>query len=247
LHLESVVIHGDRCPNRHYFPFSVPIFREPQEIVFRRPVVLFAGENGSGKSTLLEAMARCCGIQVWDKPRRHQAHENPFETQLSAYVSIGWSAGRVGGTLFRAETFREFADFLDDIALCDPGRLEYHGGRVLNTLSHGQGFLAYFEGRFAGKGVYFLDEPEAALSPASQLRFLRVLERLEERGHAQFVIATHSPFLLGYPGAQILSFDTPRIAEVRYEDTNTYRLYRRFFEGPGQSREPYHPIFGGIG
>jgi predicted ATPase len=226
-----VVIHGDRFPTRQFFPFSVPILGEAQQIVFRRPVALFAGENGTGKSTLLDAIARRCGVPVWDKPRRHEAHRNPYETQLSAYLSVEWVAGKVAGSLFRAETFREFGDFLDDIALCDPGRLPFHGGRVLNTLSHGQGFLAYFEARFDGKGIYFLDEPEAALSPASQLRFIAVLQRLEERGHAQFVIATHSPFLLAYPGAQILSFDTPQIAEVRYEDTGTYQLYHRFFSG----------------
>jgi predicted ATPase len=148
---------------------------------------------------------------------------------LQDYVTATWSNGRVSGSLFRAETFREFADFIDDVALCDPGRLEYHGGHILNTLSHGQGILSYFGGRFRVKGLYFLDEPEAALSPASQIKFLQLLRQLEESRHAQFIITTHSPILLAHPGAQIYSFDGPRIKEMAYEDTAHYCIYKQFF------------------
>jgi predicted ATPase len=228
MHLLGVRIHSDRFPTRQFYPFNIPIVSEAQELIFRKPVVFFLGENGSGKSTLLDAIARKCGIHVWDKPRRHLAHNNPFETRLKDYVSTMWSNGGVPGSLFRAETFYEFADFLDDVALCDPGRLEYHGGHVLNTLSHGQGILAYFRGRFQLKGLYLLDEPESALSPASQIGFLNLLQRLEAKGHAQFIITTHSPILLACPGAQIFSFDSPRIQEVAYEDTTHYKIYKQF-------------------
>jgi len=135
----------------------------------------------------------------------------------------------VPGSLFRAETFRDFADFLDDVALCDPGRLKYHGGHILNTLSHGEAILSYFSGRYHIRGLYLLDEPEAAFSPSSQVRFLKLLQRLEAAGHAQFIMATHSPILLAYPGAQIFSFDSSRIEEVNYEDTTHYKLYKQFF------------------
>jgi predicted ATPase len=190
------------------------------------------GENGSGKSTLLEALTRKCGIHIWDKPKRHLAHENPYETKLSDYIEVTWANGRVPGSLFRAETFREFADFIDDVALCDPGRLRYHGGRILNLLSHGQGILSYLATRYQIKGLYFLDEPEAALSPASQVRFLRLLQTLSAQGHAQFIIATHSPILLALPGAQIYSFDPPRIVEIAYAETQHYRLYSQFLADP---------------
>lgn len=229
MHLKSVTIQSDQFPNRRVFPFNLPIFREPQKLALGRPVTLFVGENGSGKSTLLEAIARRCGVPIWDKTSRRQAHNNPFETDLNSYVSVSWVHGAVPGSLFRAETFHEFADFLDDVALCDPGRLQYHGGRVLNTLSHGQSFLSYFRGRFQVKGLYLLDEPESALSPASQMQFLSLLQRLEADGQAQFIIATHSPFLLAYPGAQILSFDAPQIQAVSYEETSHYRIYQQFF------------------
>lgn len=229
MHLVRIRIHSDRFPTHRFYPFNVPILNRTTELMFRRPVVFFAGENGSGKSTLLEAIARKCDISIWDKPRRHIAHNNPYETRLADYITVTWSDGSVPGSVFRAETFRDLADFLDDVALCDPGRLEYHGGRILNTLSHGEAILSYFGSRYQVKGLYLLDEPESALSPSSQIEFLNVLQRLEVEGHAQFIMATHSPILLAYPEAQIFSFDPPRIEEVTYEDTVHYRLYKQFF------------------
>jgi predicted ATPase len=229
MHLLKVSIHSENYPTTRFYPFNIPALRETQELTFTKPVVFFVGENGTGKSTLLEAITRKCGIHIWDKPRRHLAHDNPYETRLADYVGVTWANGGVPGSIFRAETFRDFADFLDDVALCDPGRLKYHGGHILNTLSHGEAILSYFHGRYHIKGLYILDEPEAAFSPTSQVRFLRLLRQLEAGGHAQFIMATHSPILLAYPGAQILSFDSSCIEEIDYEETMHYRLYKQFF------------------
>jgi predicted ATPase len=229
MHLTKVRIRSEDYPTDRLYPFNVPILQETTELTFRSPIVFFVGENGSGKSTLLEAITRKCGVYIWHKPKRHLAHHNPYETKLADYITITWANGGVPGSLFRAETFRDFADFLDDVALCDPGRLKYHGGRILNTLSHGESILSYFSTRYHIKGIYFLDEPESALSPASQLKFLKVLQQVEVAGHAQFIIATHSPILLAYPGAQIFSFDGTHIEEMAYEDTAHYRLYKQFF------------------
>ncbi len=229
MYLVRVRIDSERFPTQRTYPFNVSAIRETPELAFRKPIVFFVGENGSGKSTLLEAITRKCGIHIWDKPRRHLAHENPHETRLANYVTVTWTNGGAPGSLFRAETFHDFADFLDDVALCDPGRLKYHGGRILNTLSHGEGILSYFGGRFQVKGLYLLDEPESALSPASQLKFLDLLQRLGSEGRAQFIIATHSPILLACPEAQIFSFDSSRIEEVGYEETTHYRIYKQFF------------------
>ncbi|MGD8489664.1 MAG: AAA family ATPase [Anaerolineae bacterium] len=227
--ITKVRINQRQFPTQGTYPFNVPAICQTQELTFRRPVTFFVGENGSGKSTLLEAITRKCGVHVWDKPRRHRAHNNPFEDKLSRFVTVSWANGRVSGSLFRAETFYEFADFLDDVALCDPGRLAYHGGRILNTLSHGEGILSYFRGRFQVKGLYFLDEPEAALSPASQVKFLNLLHQVAMEGHAQFIIATHSPILLACPSAQIFGFGRDCIREMRYEETEHYQLYAQFF------------------
>jgi len=229
MHLVKVRINSENYPTSRCYPFNIPTLRETTELTFRRPIAFFVGENGSGKSTLLEAITKKCGIHLWDKPRRHVAHNNPYETRLADYITVTWANGSVPGSLFRAETFRDFADFLDDVALCDPGRLKYHGGHILNTLSHGEAILSYFSGRFYIKGLYLLDEPEAAFSPSSQVKFLKLLRRLEAAGHAQFIMATHSPILLAYPGAQIFNFDSSRVEEVDYEDTAHYKIYKQLF------------------
>jgi predicted ATPase len=229
MYITKVRIKSEDYPTDRYYPFNISALRGTPELTFTSPVVFFVGENGSGKSTLIEAITKKCGIHIWDKPKRHIVHNNPYETRLSDYIAVTWTNGRVPGSLFRAETFRDFADFLDDVALCDPGRLKYHGGRILNMLSHGQAILSYFSGRYQIKGLYLLDEPESALSPVSQVKFLKLLRHLEEQGHAQFIIATHSPILLAHPGAQIFSFDSDHIEEVAYEATVHYRLYHQFF------------------
>jgi predicted ATPase len=227
MYLAKIRVRSDEFPTRGCHPFDIAALKRPVELRFR-PVTMLVGENGSGKSTLLEAIARKCGIHIWDGTRRHAAHDNPYEGLLAEYVTATWVNGTVPGSFFRAETFQNLADLLDDVALCDPGRLQYQGGHILNVLSHGEGILSYLGGRLRIRGLYFLDEPEAALSPASQIRFLRLLQRLEAGGQAQFVIATHSPILLAYPGARLYSFDSGGIAEVTYEETAHYRLYRQF-------------------
>jgi predicted ATPase len=244
MYLRGVRINGDSFPTERYYPFNTPSIRRTSELVFRRPVVYFVGENGSGKSTLLEAIARRCGIHIWDKPRRHLAHNNPYETALSQHVTPHWANGRISGSFFRAETFQDLADFLDDVALCDPGRLHYHGGRILNTLSHGEGILSYFRGRFGLRGLYFLDEPEAALSPQSQIEFLQLLQEFAGRSDAQFIIATHSPLLLACPGAQIYCFQPTGIKEISYEETAHFQLYRAFLNDrtPFLRREPKEEV-----
>ncbi len=233
MHLVKIEIDCDRYPSEDIYPFNVAILRNTAELTLKKPVVFFEGGNGTGKSTLLEAITRKCGIHIWDKPKRHLAHANPYETRLVDYVNVTWRNGHVPGSLFRAETFSSFADFLDDVALCDPGRLRYHGGQLLNVLSHGEGILSYFSTRYHIAGLYLLDEPESALSPTSQLTFLKLLGELEDAGRAQFIMATHSPILLSYPRAQIFTFDGDRIRETTYEETKSYRLYEQFFRDGG--------------
>jgi predicted ATPase len=229
MYITEVKLYTDHYPTNRFYPFNVPILRTTSRLTFKRPVTFFVGENGSGKSTLLEAITKKCGVHAWDKPKRHMAHQNPYEGRLADFIEVTWADEQVAGSLFRAETFRDLADFLDDVATCDPGRLKYHGGHILNTLSHGEGMLAYFSARYDRKGLYFLDEPEAALSPTSQVKFYKILHDLSARGDVQLLIATHSPILLALPGAQIFSFDGPRVQEMRYEDTEHYQVYRQFF------------------
>jgi predicted ATPase len=112
----------------------------------------------------------------------------------------------------------------------DPGQLKYWGGKSLMTQSHGQSTMSYFKARYQIEGLYLLDEPETALSARTQLEFLRILVEASRAGHAQFIMATHSPILLACPGAIIYSFDHAPIRPVSYEETDHYRIYQAFME-----------------
>jgi len=196
-------------------------------------VTFFVGENGTGKSTLLEAIARKYGLAMWGGEKTHIVHNNPYENRLNDLISLKETMPRLGierGCLFRAETFFNYASHIDDFIMNDPGLLEFYGGLSLNQQSHGQAFMAFFENRCSREGLYLIDEPEAALSPSKQIAFLECLKKAVSRNGSQFIISTHSPIVLSYPDAQILSFDVIPIGEVNYEETNSFRIYKSFLE-----------------
>jgi len=234
MHLNSVTLHPDRYPTTEHYPFNLPILRHGATYGFDEPVTLFVGENGSGKSTLLSALARKCGIHIWrDTPRRRAEH-SPYEERLCDYISVDWRRGSVPGSYFGSEIFRHFAVVLDEWAASDPGQLKYFGGESLLTQSHGQSLMSFFTARYQIKGLYLLDEPETALSPSSQLELLRLLVAMSKRGHAQFIIATHSPILLACPQSIIYSFDSIPARPVKYEETEHYQVYREFMMNPAK-------------
>lgn len=230
--VKQVRIESSRFPRRDVYPFSIAALRQDQELQFTSPVSFFVGENGSGKSTLLEAIARRAGLHFNPRMSRIPEYVKPNEEHLYSYLDLTWSNGTVPGAFFSAENFREFAEFLDDASATDPGLLKYFGGQKITVLSHGEGILSYFSGRYRIRGLYFLDEPEAALSPASQVGLLRLLHSLRAHGLAQFMIATHSPILMSLPGAQIFFIDGDGIRQTTLEDTEHYRLYRDFLADP---------------
>lgn len=232
MHLSGVTLHPERYPDREAYPFRIPVLRETRELALAAPVTFFAGGNGSGKSTLLEAIARRSGIHLWRDESRPRETHNPWEGRLADYLEVAWTAGRVPGSFFGAETFRTFAELLDEWAAGDPGQLAYFGGDSLLAQSHGQGLMAFFRSQYRLRGLFLLDEPEAALSPRTQVELCALLAREAARGEAQFVVATHSPILLACPGAVIYGFDAPPLRRLRYEETEHYRVYREFLADP---------------
>ncbi|MFC0211526.1 AAA family ATPase [Paenibacillus chartarius] len=206
------------------YPFNIPAIRSLTSLQFKTNVTFFVGENGSGKSTVLEAIAYQCGFNTAGGGRNNTYEVDASHSGLGDYVRLSWMPKVTNGFFLRAETFYHFASHLDTM----PESLPYYGGRSLHQQSHGEAFLSLFKHRFGKRAIYLLDEPEAALSPARQLALLRVIKDLERE--AQFIIATHSPILLGYPDAQILNFDDQPVEEIRYEDTLHYIVTRRFLE-----------------
>ncbi|MBP7053843.1 MAG: AAA family ATPase [Phycisphaerae bacterium] len=237
MHLKSVRFHPDLYPTREHYPFNLDIFRETTGLELTTPVTFFVGENGTGKSTLLEAIARRAGIHIWREGERTRCVVNIYEDKFYRGISIEWVDDMVPGSFFGSSVFQDFARLLDEWAAADPGQLDYFGGKSLLTQSHGQAIMSFFKARYAIKGLYLLDEPETALSPKTQIALLDLLAKLSQAGHAQFLIATHSPILLSCPGATIYSFDHSPITSVPYQDTEHYRVYRGFMEDQSR-REP---------
>ena len=227
-HIKSVTLLHEKYPTQDYYPFKLPIFNQTRQLKFDTPVTLFVGDNGTGKTTLLEAIALKCGVHIWRQSDGMRYQFNRYEKQLHKCLSLEWSNGEVPGAYFGSDIFRDFANVLDAWAATDPGQLEYFGGKSLVTQSHGQSVMSYFRSRYKIKGLYFLDEPEVALSPRSQLELLDIIGKNTQAGHAQFIIATHSPILLAFDDAKIYSFDEDTVSTIEYEETEHYKIYRNF-------------------
>ena len=234
LHLKEVRLLSEQYPTKDHYPFNIGVLQQTRSIEFSSPVTFFIGENGSGKTTLLEALARRCNIHIWSGIERTRSVINPYEERLFLYVDVKWTDGIVPGSFFSSQIFRNFAQLVDEWEADNPGQIDYFGGKSLMTQSHGQSILSFFKSRYKIKGLYLLDEPETALSPGSQLDLLKLLQDMSGLGHAQFIIATHSPILLACPGSIIYSFDDIPVKVIPYKETKLYRIYKRFMENPGQ-------------
>jgi len=232
IYLNQVNILSGKFPVLDYYPFNMKIFQDSKTVSFKTPITFFMGENGTGKSTLLKALAHRCGIHIWESESNLRCQPNPHENNLYKAVSVEWADGPVPGSYFGSQIFSHFAKNLEEWAINDAEMLNYFGGKSLVTQSHGQSLMSYFSSRYRIKGLYLLDEPETALSPSSLIELLNLLIRTARSGHAQFIIATHSPLLLACPGALIYSFDSPVIEPVQYEDTAYYHLYKNFMNHP---------------
>lgn len=228
MHLESVRLFTEKAPRTTVYPFNLPVFHETERIGFTTPVTFFVGENGTGKSTLLKALAQKCRIHIWKDEEGTRFDSNPFEDLLYKFIEIQWHNGPVPGSYFDSQLYRDFAQYVDEWAAADPDLLDYFGGKSLVAQSHGQSLMSFFKSRYRIRGLHFLDEPETALSPKSQIELLQVLKTLGGNGEVQFIIASHSPILLACPGATIYSFDRIPVAPIAYEDTDHYRIYRDF-------------------
>ena len=226
LYLKSVDINKHDIPHSDYI-YDLPIVKNFSKINFEFPITIFVGENGLGKSTLIEAIATKYGFNAEGGSRNFNFHTRRTESDLNEYTKLirGPYMPR-DGYFFRSESMYNVASNIDDLGISDA-----YGGKSLHNQSHGESFLSIFFKRFFENGLYILDEPEAALSPVSQMSLLIRINELVKK-NSQFIIATHSPILLACPNAQILEITESGIIEKSYQDTEHFRVMENFFKDP---------------
>ncbi|MFN3213063.1 MAG: AAA family ATPase [Henriciella sp.] len=209
------------------YPFNLPAVRSWEKLQLHEKVTFFVGENGSGKSTLIEAIAVAAGFNPEGGSRDHAFSTRATHSQLHEHLRLVRAPFRPkDGYFLRAESFYAQSSYIDDVA--NPDR---YGGKALHAQSHGESFMSLFWNRFEGKGLYILDEPEAALSPNRQFSFLTHLHNLVQDG-SQFIIATHSPIILAYPNAWIYQMTETGPERLPWDALEHVDLTRQFLNKP---------------
>ncbi len=228
-YLQRIILLEERMGTRSSYPMNLP-WADPDlfELRFEQPVTIVTGENGSGKSTLIEGIAALSGYGDLGGGKGYPSLNGSGGKErkgadLGEAMRGSWLPKVTKGWFFRAESFFNVARYLDEV-----------GSPMADYLSqsHGEGFVSLFEDRMSGQGIYFLDEPESALSPNRQKELLCLLARIQRQANAQVIMATHSPILMAVPGAQVLEATRDGFDEIDYRESAHFRLYREFIQDP---------------
>lgn len=219
--LRNISLMRERIEHPDVYPFSLPAVQALDRLELST-VTYFVGENGSGKSTILEAVAVASGFNAEGGTVNFNFATRPSESDLHRCLRVARTGRPQTGFFLRAESFYNVATEIERLGVEDA-----YGDRSLHEQSHGESFLSLVKHRFGAKGLYILDEPEAALSPSRQLSLLIMMHQLVELG-AQFIIATHAPIVLAYPQATIYQLDERGIRRVEYDETEHVQLTRDF-------------------
>lgn len=259
IHLREIVLRdGQTRPEN--FPFTLPVVRGWQPLAFESPVTILVGENGSGKSTILEGLACAAEMITVGSGAAHRDASLAHVHDFAKWLKLVWNKRTRKGFFLRAEDFFGFVkrqaqtrvEMQRELERVDEeykdrskqaqnmarmpfagqlGAMQERYGAGLDTRSHGESFLDLFQSRFVPGGLYLLDEPEAPLSPLRQLALLSLIKEMTAQ-ESQFIIATHSPILMAYPGAVILSFDQQPLSPVDYQSLEHVNLMREFLNDP---------------
>ena len=233
-YIRSVKLHKEKQGLESYVA-RLAILKGLDHLELDKPVTFFVGENGTGKSTLLEAIAVSYGFNPEGGTKNFCFSSRETHSNLHEYLIVVKGVRRPkDGFFLRAESFYNVATEVDRLDMEGPGLVNSYGGRSLHEQSHGESFLSLVINRFHGKGIYILDEPEAALSPSRMMALLCRIHELVTQD-SQFIIATHSPILMAYPDADIYITDQSHaLTLTKYKETEHYKLTRDFMNHPEQ-------------
>lgn len=234
-YIGDVIMAGE--PEEGSYLNNIPAVRhlkEMKHLPLHAPVTFLVGENGTGKSTLLEAIAVAAGFNPEGGTKNFSFATRATHSKLHECIRLARYGFPRDGFFLRAESFYNMAtniDEMDEAGGLGAPVIESFGGVSLHEQSHGESFLSVVLHRFGGNGLYILDEPEAALSPMRLMTLLSAMDKLV-KNNSQFIISTHSPILMAYPGAEILELSEQGIRSVDYRETEHYQVTRRFLENP---------------
>jgi len=226
----DVQLLREKVPSVDRYPFSLPAIEKLDSINLHPAVTFLVGENGAGKSTLLEAIAVAWGFNPEGGSHNFRFSTRDSHSNLSDYLRLSKGIHRPKDNYFlRAESFFNVATEIErlDQGSGGPPLIDSYGGNSLHEQSHGESFFTLLMERFRGKGLYLLDEPEAALSPTRQMAMISRMHDLIQQG-SQFIIATHSPIIMAYPNAKILLINEAGINPIAYTETEHFTVTRDF-------------------
>ncbi|MDA7501804.1 AAA family ATPase [Chitinophagales bacterium] len=256
--LSSLRLRNFPESKKDLFPFTLPLVQNLEEIEFEKNISFFVGENGSGKSTILEAIAAYTEVPLAGSFRLEDDESLAAANELANYLSLSYKEKTRHGFFVRAEDFIGYARSLkNEIKALDKEIEEvkesFTGGDIklaigpiegeknslikrysadMEAMSHGEGFLKFFTSRITARGLYLIDEPEAALSPTRQLSLLSlIIEKVKKTG-AHFIIATHSPIIMSVPNSEVFYFQEGTITKMDYKETEHYQLTKSILENP---------------
>lgn len=225
--IRSATIRWDKVESRDVYPWTLPVFRNMVDLPLHPHMTIFVGENGSGKSTIMEGIAEAAGINSEGGSRNHSFATTEHRSPVAPYLRLVRGTRREQTEFFlRGESLYNVLTAYQNMPLDQPEPF-----RFLHYKSHGEGFLRLVMERFGNNGLYFLDEPESALSPQNLLTLICRMHQLAEAG-SQFIIATHSPIIMAYPDALVYQLNSEGLSPVNYRETEHYRITKRFLEDP---------------
>ncbi len=256
--ITSVRLRNYPEDQQHLFPWTLPLIKNFEQIEFTSLITFLVGDNGSGKSTFLEGLAARAEVPIAGSKRLEDDASLKAADDLANYLSLRYKDKSHHGFFVRAEDFIGFARKMkDEIAALDQEieelKANWTGGDMklaigpiegekqalikrytadLEAMSHGEGFLTFFKSRITGRGLYLIDEPEAALSPQNQLVLLSLILEKAKKTSSQFIIATHSPIIMACPGSSVLSFSDEKIEEVDYKETEHFKITKGILDNP---------------